>query len=332
MRQCFAQQQRMHALVCHYLADDRSGLKLELDWPEPAPPGPGEITVAITRAALNFPDLLMLSGGYQFKPVLPFVPGTEACGRIIAVGTGVDAAIGSRVIVGGRGGCFAERLTVAAAAARPVPHGLDDTVAAAFTVGALTAWVGLMTRGRLVAGERVLVTGAGGGMGLAAVALAALEGAYVVAAASSEQGLAAARAAGAHEMVRIDRNAPDIALRDIDVVFDPVGGALAMPAIRSLRRLGRYLIIGFTGGRPLHFPVNRALLKEIEILGVRAGEFARQDPAAGHRHITAIDARAAALRPQIGLTVPLARAGDAYAAMAAGRLTGKAVIVCSAPD
>ncbi len=197
---------------------------------------------------------------------------------------------------------------------------------AAFTVGALTAWVALMVRGRLCAGERVLVTGAGGGMGQAAVALARAEGAHVVALASTPERLALASAAGAHETQLIDRAAPAIDRRDIDIVFDPVGGALAMPAIRSLKRGGRYLIIGFVGGRPDPFPLNRALIKEIEIIGVRAGEQGRQDPAAGRAHIAAIDARAPLLRPVIGLEVPLARADDAFAAMAAGTLSGKAVV------
>ncbi len=317
----------MRALVCHHLAEDRSGLRLEANWPEPSAPGPGEVTVAIDAAALNFPDLLMLAGGYQFKPELPFIPGTEACGRVIATGPGAEALHGQRVIIGGRGGCFAQRLTLPMAGVRPVPMGLDDAEAAAFTVGALTAWVGLMRRGRLQAGERVLVTGAGGGMGLAAVALAALEGAEVVAAASSEAGLALACGAGAHDAVLIDRAAPALALRDIDVVFDPVGGALALPALRTLRRGGRYLIIGFTGGRPAPLPLNRLLLKEVEVLGVRAGEYGRQDPAAGISNIAAIDARAGALRPQIGLRLPLDEGAQAFAMMAAGTLRGKAVLL-----
>ncbi|MFZ4688640.1 MAG: zinc-binding dehydrogenase [Polymorphobacter sp.] len=308
------------------MAIDRSGLRLEPDWPEPAPPGPGEVLVAISQAALNYPDLLMLSGGYQFRPQLPFIPGTEACGTVIAAGDGAGKWLGRRVLVGGRGGCLAERITVSAISVRAVPIVLNDAEAAAFTVGALTAWVGLMTRGRLMPGERVLVTGAGSGMGLAAVALAAHEGAHVVAVASNPDRIALARAAGAAEAILIDRTAPALEPRDVDLVFDPVGGALALPALKTLRRGGRYLIIGFVGGPPVALPLNRALLREIEVIGVRAGEFARQDPAAGLRHIAAIDARAGVLRPAIGLCVPLERASEAFAAMAEGRLAGKAVV------
>lgn len=318
----------MRALVCHHLAQDRSGLAFESDWPEPAPPAAGEVTVAIKHASLNFPDLLTLSGGYQFKPDLPFIPGTEAAGTVIAAGARAEPLLGQQVIVGARG-CFADRVTVPMAAVRPIPFGLSSAEAAAFTVGALTAWVGLIVRGRMAAAETVLVTGAGGGMGLAAIALAASEGAHVVAVASSDERLALARSAGAHETLRIDRSAPAIERRDVGIVFDPVGGALAMPAIRTLKRGGRYLIIGFAGGRPDPFPLNRALLREIEIIGVRAGEQGRQRPADAAGFIAAIDARAKALRPPIGLQVPLEQGGDAFAAMAAGTLLGKAVLQIS---
>jgi len=316
----------MRALVCHHLAEDRSGLRLEPDWPAPAGPGAGEVTVAITAAALNFPDLLMLSGGYQFRPDLPFIPGTEACGRVVATGRGVTIAPGTRVIVGARSGAFAQRITVDASAVRPVPLGLSDSEAAGFTVGALTAWVGLVERGRLQKGEHLLVTGAGGGMGLAAIALGASLGATVTAVASSESRLEAARAAGAHRLIAIDRVTPVIPTGDVDLVFDPVGGSLTLPALGSMRRGGRYLVIGFAGGRPPPLALNRILFGEIEVIGVRAGEQGRQDPAAGRSFIAAIDARAEALRPQIGLGTTLANGAQAFAAMAAGTLTGKAIL------
>lgn len=324
----------MRAWVCHELTRDRSGLRFERDWPDAPAPGPTEVKVALTATSINFPDLLMLEGGYQFRPELPFIPGTEACGVIEAVGEELSGElIGQRVIVGGRSGMLAEHVTVGADRVRPVPEGLHDDQAAAHTAGSITAYVALAIRGRVRPGERVLVIGAGGGMGVAAVSMARALGAEVVAAASSEAKLAAAKAAGASETLLIDRAAPDFAAvkGTIDVVFDPVGGAGALPALRALRWNGRYLIIGFVGGIPV-LPLNRVLLGGVEVVGVRAGEYGRQNPAAGAANIRAIDALAAAgkLVPQIGLSVPLEEAGDVFAAMAAGTLVGKAVVVTAA--
>jgi NADPH2:quinone reductase len=316
----------VRALVCHHLAPDRSGLRLEHQWPDPAPPGPGQLLLAIEAVGLNFPDLLMLSGGYQFRPQLPFIPGTEACGTVIAAGPGSRHQPGDRIIAGAREGLLAERAILADSACRPVPSGLDTAAAAGFTVGALTAWVGLMVRGRLRAGERVLVLGAGGGMGLAAVALAAKEGAEVIAAASSPQRLVMARAAGAHHLLLIDRMHPLLPAQDIDLVFDPVGGPLTAAAVQTLRCGGRLAIIGFAAGAPAAIPWDRVRDQSLELIGVRAGEHGRRDAVAGLDALAAIDARAAALAPQIGLDVPLAQAHRAFAAMADGTLAGKAVI------
>lgn len=320
----------MRAWVCHHLSEDRSGLRFEPDWPDAPPPGPDEVTVRLTAAALNYPDLLMLSGGYQYKPELPFVPAFEGCGVIEAVGEALSGElIGQRVIVGARSGCLAEHITLPASGVRTAPERLHDDAAAAHTIGGLTAWVGLVVRGRLQAGERVLVLGAGGGMGLAAVSLAAAQGAEVIAAASSEAKLAAAKAAGAAVLLRTERDAPDFAAAGaVDVVFDAVGGAAVMPVLKTLRWGGRYLVIGFVGGIA-SVPLNRLLLRGIEIVGVRAGEAGRVDPAAGAAHVAAIDALAEAgrLAPHIGLRVPLEQADTAFAAMADGSLTGKAVVL-----
>jgi len=317
----------MRAAVCHRLSDDRSGLRIETDWPDAPPPGPGEVSVRMHYAALNYPDLLMLGGGYQYAPPLPFVPGVEGCGVIDAVGEGLlGDLVGERVIVGARSGCLTERMTVAADAVRHAPEAMTDQEAAAHTVGALTAYVALVRCGRVRPGERVLVAGSGGGMGLAAVALAKAIGVEVVAAASSPAKLDVARAAGAHEVLLIDRNAPDYSglATPVDVVFDPVGHAV--PLLRSLRWGGRCLVIGFVGGIA-SVPLNRLLLKGIEIIGVRAGEFARRDPAAGRENIHAIDALATGgMRPHIGMTVALEDVDAAFAAMAAGSIVGKAVI------
>lgn len=316
----------MRAAVCSRLSDDLSGLALVDDWPEPPAPGPAEVQVAVSHVSLNFPDWLMLQGGYQYKPDLPFIPGTEATGQVVAAGAGAEALLGQHVMLGGRSGMMAERVTLKAGSVRAVPAGLSLAEAAAFTVGALTAWVGLVERGRIAAGERVLVTGAGGGMGRVAVQLAAHRGAHVVALASSPARLQLAREAGAHEAFLVDRETPDIPLRDIDLVFDPVAGPLVLPLVKCLRRGGRYAIIGFVGGRGPAVPLNRLLLKEIELVGVRAGEQGRQDPAAGVRHIAEIDARAVHMRPHIGLELPLAAVRDAFVAMGAGRIDGKCVI------
>lgn len=316
----------MRAAVCSTLSPDLSGLAIHDDWPEPSAPGPGEVVVAVGHASLNFPDYLMLQGGYQYKPELPFIPGTEGTGTVIAAGDGAQAWLGQAVMLGARSGLMAERITLPARGLRPVPAGLTMAQAAAFTVGALTAWVGLVERGRIKAGERVLVTGAGGGMGRVAVQLAVHMGAEVVAVASSEARLQLAKAAGAHELIRVDREQPVIPVTDIDLVFDPVAGPLVLPLVKCLRRGGRYAIIGFVGGRGAPVPLNRLLLKEIELVGVRAGEQGRQDPAAGARHMAEIDARAAHMRPHIGLDVPLGEVKAAFAAMGEGRIAGKCVI------
>ena len=321
----------MKAWVCHRLSEDRSGLRFEPAWPDAPPPAPGEVRVALTAAALNFPDLLMLAGGYQFKPRLPFIPGVEGVGIVTDTGGGVDPALaGRRVIVGARSGCLAEAITLPAESTRSAPEGCSDAEAAAYAVGALTAWVGLVERGRLGNGETLLVTGAGGGMGLAAVAMGRALGAHVIAAASDERKCDAARAAGADETLLIDRAVPDFSVfKDrVDVVFDPVGGALFGPAVQTLRWNGRYLLIGFAGGIPASFALNSALIKGIEIVGVRAGEFGRRDPSGGARVRAEIDALVTSghYRPCIGMEVPLARVGEAFAAMAAGTLVGKAVV------
>jgi NADPH2:quinone reductase len=321
----------MRAMVCHRLSRDRAGLVFEAAWPDPAAPGPGEVTVAMAHAALNFPDVLMLEGGYQFAPPLPFIPGVEGSGNIVAVGAGLDPAlIGAEVIVGARFGCLAERLTVPLAATRTVPPGLNLAAAAGFTVGALTAYAGLVRRGRLQPGERVAIAGAGGGTGLAAVGVAKALGAIVVALASTPAKLAAATAAGADEAILVDRRGGALPrFAPVDVVFDPVGGGLTAPLVARLGRGGRYLIIGFVAGIA-DVPFDRIARGEIEVIGVRAGEYARRDPVAGAANIVAIDALAAAgLVPLTGLRVPLAEAGSAFTAMADGTLVGKAVVDCA---
>lgn len=306
-----------------------------LEWAElsePAAPGPGAVTLSMLAVGLNYPDLLMLSGGYQHRPALPFVPGTEGVGRVIAAGEGVAPdLLGKRLLAGARSGLLAERVTLPIAGLRAVPDALDDVHAAAHTVGGLTAWVALVVRGQLRAGEHVLVLGGGGGMGLAAVALAAALGAEVTAAASTAEKREAALAAGATHVVAIDRQRPDFSDLEgtCDIVFDPVGGAAVLPALRTLRWAGRYLVIGFVGGPPVAVPTDLALRRGIAVIGVRAGETGRRDPAGGLHHLAAIDRLASQgrARPHVGMVVPLAEARKAFQAMADGALVGKAVIL-----
>lgn len=319
----------MQAWVVRELAG-LGALRLE-EVPAPPAPAAGEVTLDVLAVGLNFPDLLMLSGGYQFRPALPFTPGMEGVGRVVAVGEGVAAdLLGARLLLGARCGLLAGQVTLPLAALRPAPDTLDDLEAAAFAVGALTAHVALVERGRLAAGEHLLVLGAGGGMGLAAVAMGKALGARVTAVASSAAKLALARKAGADAVLLVDRTAPELASLkgEVDLLFDPVGGVLVMPALATLRWGGRYLVVGFAGGMPAPLALNRLLLRGVEMIGVRAGEAGRQDPAAGRRHLHAIDALAAQgrLRPIIGMVTPMAHADRAFAAMADGTLGGKAVV------
>lgn len=320
----------MRAWVCHRLSDDRSGLRFEPAWHDPPEPGPNQLRVRLTAAALNYPDLLMLSGGYQFRPELPFIPCVEACGVIDEVGEGLlGDLIGERVIVGARSGCLAEFITVDAAQVRPAPHNLHDDEAAAHTVGSLTAYVALALRGRLRAGEKLLVLGAGGGMGLAAIAVAKALGAHVVAVTTTAAKADVIRYVGAQDVHVVDRATPDLdGLRGtIDVVYDPIGGSAFEPALRTLGWNGRYLVVGFVAGQPAPLPLNRTLLKGIEVIGVRAGEHGRRDPAAGAEAQRAIDALADnGLRPHIGMRVPLEDAGGLFDAMADGAIVGKGVV------
>ncbi len=326
----------MQALICEALSEDLSGVSVA----QIASPAlrPGAVRVALRAAAFNFPDLLMTRGGYQFRPELPFVLGTEGCGVITETGDGVDPAWqGQRVVVTARQGCMAGKIVVPVEQVRAAPAALDDASAAAFTVTGLTAQVGLITRGRLQTGETVLVLGAGSGVSLAAIDVAHARGARVIAAASSDAKLAAARAKGvAHAIVtpRGGLAAADLKLAiggTVDVVYDPLGGVLAEPAVRCMAWRGRYLVIGFASGTIPSLPLNLALLKGIEIVGVRAGEYGRRDPAAHAAHLAAIDQLAASglLRPVISSHAMLGGALAQLRAMAAGSLVGKAVVQIS---
>ncbi|KPF98671.1 NADPH:quinone oxidoreductase [Rhodopseudomonas sp. AAP120] len=274
---------------------------------------PGEVRVAIRAAGINFPDILMCAGEYQLKPELPFIPGMEAAGDVIELGEGVSSAkLGDRVIVKLRFGAYAEEVVTAASQLTPAPSTFDYAEAATYLAGHGTAWHGLVERGNLKKGEVLLVHGAGGGVGLAAVEVGKYLGATVIAAASSEEKLAVARARGADHGVLYSAEPFKDAVKRItggrgaDVVFDPVGGEIFEDSVRCINWGARLLVIGFTGGIGLA-RTNLILMKGASVVGVRAGEAVRRDPALGEqRMLTLLDlAEKGVLRPNISHRVPL---------------------------
>lgn len=237
----------------------------------------GQVRIAIRAAGVNFPDLLQVAGDYQHKPPLPFVPGFEAAGDVIE--TASDRwRIGDAVLLRGQG-CYAAEMVAKAEALLPKPADWSYEEAAAFPVAASTAWVSLIPRGRLQAGETLLVLGAGGGTGLAAVTLGARLGARVIAIASSPEKRTATLEAGAAEAIDPAQTGWEQGVA-ADAVFDPVGGEIFSTAWRALKPGGRWLVVGFAGGAIPKPPANRLLLKEAELIGVRAGEQGRRNPAA----------------------------------------------------
>lgn len=319
------------AMVCRNLG---SPDVLAIETREDAPLGPKDVRIAIAAAGVNFPDLLMVAGGYQFKPPLPFVPGMESAGTVLETGSDVSGwKAGDRIIARQRTGAFAERAVVAADALSPLPEALSFEEGASFFVGFSTAWNALVTRANVRKGERVLITGAAGGVGLAAVTLAVHLGAEVVAAASSAEKREAARAAGAAHVV--DSNAPDFDKQVMaatgghgaDVIYDPVGMA-PLTLVRSAAFAARILIIGFTGGTIPDWPANRVLLKCISLIGVRAGEWSRHFTHVRPEETAALLARAAsgALKPVVTRRFALADAAQALQALGDRKAIGRMVI------
>jgi NADPH:quinone reductase len=307
---------------------------VELADVEPPALGPGQARVRVEAAAVNFPDVLLVAGKYQLVVPPPFVPGSELAGRVVEVAEGVASVrVGDRVFGSTLVGAFAEEAAVAAAALTGVPDGVDAASAAAFGVAHRTAYHVLRSAAQLRPGEELVVLGAGGGVGLAAVQLGALLGATVTAVASSAEKLDAARAFGAAR--RIDHRTGDLrgALRDLvpagaDVVIDPVGGTLAEPALRSLRRGGRFVTVGYASGVIPRIPLNLVLLKSIRILGFEFRDFATHAPdelARNERELLALLASHRAF-PHLGARFPLAAAAAALRHVADGRAIGKVVV------
>ena len=315
---------------------------LELaELPDPVA-GPGQVLVAVEACAINYPDVLIIEDKYQMKPPRPFAPGGEIAGLVEAVGEGVTAwRPGDRVMgVIGFGG-LAEKIVVDAARLFRLPEGRSFAEGAALLLTYATTIHALLDRGRLQAGQRLLVLGAAGGVGLAAVELGKAYGAHVVAAVSSEEKAAAARDGGADEALIYARAPFDKdqsrALADqfkaaagpggFDIVYDPVGGDYAEPALRSVGWEGRYLVVGFPAGIP-KLPLNLTLLKSCDVCGVFWGAFAARDPQANAAHVAELFRlwEAGRIAPRVTERFPLAQGGSAIAKMAARTAVGKLVV------
>ena len=305
-------------------------------------PGPGQVKLRVRAAAVNYPDVLIIEDQYQFKPPRPFSPGGEVAGEVIAIGEGVTGwAVGDRVIAVIGWGGMAEEVVVPAAAAYRLPAERSFVDGAALLLTYATSIHALWDRGRLQASETLLVLGAAGGVGLAAVELGKARGARVIAAVSSEDKAAAARKAGADDALVYPRGPLDkdaskalaeafkaaVGKDGADVIYDPVGGDYAEPALRALGWGGRYLVVGFPAGIP-RLPLNLTLLKSCDVCGVFWGAFAAREPAANAAHVAELFRLwdEGKIAPTVSATYPLDRAGDAIAALAARSVIGKLVV------
>ncbi|MBV2217663.1 MAG: NADPH:quinone oxidoreductase family protein [Diaphorobacter nitroreducens] len=323
----------MHAWLCTNPIGVEALAWTEL--PDPAPKA-GEVLVEIRAASLNFPDLLIVQNKYQIKPPLPFVPGSEFAGVVQAVGDGVThLQVGQNVAcLSGTGG-FATHTIAPAARCIPLPDGFGHVDAAAFIMTYATSYHALLDRGQLQAGETVLVLGAAGGVGTAAIQIAKAKGARVIAAASTDEKCDVCLKLGADAVINYSvEDLRDAAKsltdgRGPDVIYDPVGGALAEPAFRSIAWRGRYLVVGFASGPIPSLPLNLPLLKGASVVGVFWGEFAKREPQANASMMgTLLQWYAQGkIRPAIDRTMPMSQLPAAFAHMGARAVIGKLVLV-----
>ncbi len=325
-------------LLCEAIAEDIGTVSLqEVDL---EPPGVGQIQVALKACAVNFPDILMIQGKYQFKPPLPFAPGGEAAGDVVACGEGVDEfAVGDAVVLSMRYGGFSEHINVDVSDARPMPRAMNYAQAASYQTAYLTAYVALYRRGGLEAGETLLVHGATGGVGMAAVDLGKRFGATVIATGGRDDKLAVVKQMGADHVINYTQADGSLggfreevkALTDgrgADVIYDPVGGDVFDESMRCINWGGRLLTIGFTSGRWPTAPVNLILIKQIAVIGVRAGEYGRRDPAKGKENQDALYAMADSgeINPHISHALPLEDGVAAMRLLENREVIGKAVV------
>ena len=319
----------MKAVLVTALSPDLSGVELaEVERPR------GEVVVRMRAASLNYPDLLMTRGDYQFKPEPPFIAGLEMAGEVVEAAPGSGFAVGDRVRGGAKTGAFAEYVALPASALRHMPEGMDFPAAAAMGAAYHTAYVALVEIGGLQAGQTVLVHGASGGVGLAACDLARALGARVIAASHREDKLEMLRAVAQPDaaILNTGRFREDIARltdgRLCDLVFDPVGGDVFDESTRCVTFGGKLLVIGFVSGRIPEIAVNIPLIKGFSVVGVRAGEYARRFPKRGEHVARAIDTLASEGRiaPHVDCKLPLASWREAFERMERGDIVGKLVL------
>jgi len=323
----------MQAWIC----DNPIGVDA-LTWKEvPTPePGPGQVRLAVKAASLNFPDILIVQNKYQFKPPLPFVPGSEFAGVVEAVGEGVShVKPGDRVAaIGGTGG-FGTHALVPADKLLPLPEGFAFEHAAAFAFTYGTSHHALMDRASLKAGETVLVLGAAGGVGTAALQIAKAAGARVIAGASTDEKCALCRELGADATLNYSTANVRDTLKELsggkgpDVVYDPIGGDIAEPVFRSIAWRGRYLVVGFAAGGIPALPFNLALLKGASIVGVFWGDFVRREPKANAASLAQLSQwyGEGKIKPVIDQLLPMKDLHAAYARMSGRQVLGKVVLV-----
>jgi NADPH:quinone reductase len=303
---------------------------------EPLRAGKGQVVVTVKACGVNFPDTLIIQGKYQFKPPMPFSPGSEVAGIVKEVGEGVTGiSVGDHVIASTGWGGFAEEVVVSANKIIPMPAGLDFTIASAFVLTYGTAYHALKDRAQIQPGETLLVLGAAGGVGIAAIEIGKQLGARMIAAASSDEKLEVCRQHGASEV--INYTSQDLRERikeitggqGIDVIFDPVGGSYTEPALRSMAWKGRFLVIGFAGGEIPRIPLNLPLLKGFSIVGIFWGSFTEHEPQRSAQNLQELMRwlSQGILKPHISATYPLEQASDALYDMLNRKVLGKAVLV-----
>jgi len=318
----------MKAVICERYGPPETLIVKDLPSPEP---GPGEVKVALRARGVSYTDLLKIRGQYQVKDEPPFVPGGEASGEIVALGDGVaDLAVGDRVLCGSG---FAEEAVQLASTVCKLPEGVELEAAAAFRSSYMTAYYALQ-RGRLAAGETLLVHGAGGGVGLAAVDVGKLLGARVIATAGSEEKLAVCRRLGADHAIDYREGFRDAvraltAGRGADVIYDPVGGDVFDESMRCIAPFGRILIVGFTGGRAALAKTNHLLIKDAEVIGFTIGALSRHDPEWAERNLEVLLGwlGAGRIHPHYSHLLPLAKAAEAMALIASRQVIGKVLLV-----